>query len=72
MATWPSREVKSGRSGDGVLGMLSAGYEDLREAEGKEVGGVVVIISWMIVSSGGVSKASGTREEMPNVLKDGS
>ena len=72
VATWPSTEVKSGRSGDGVLGMLTAGYEDLLEAEGKEVGGGVVIISRIIVSSGGVSRASGTREEIPNDVKDGS
>ena len=45
MATWPNTEEKSGRSGDGVLSMLTAGYEDLLEAEGKEVGGGVVIIS---------------------------
>lgn len=72
VATWPSAEVKSGRSGDGVLSMLTAGYEDLLEAEGKEVGGGVVIISLIIVSSGGVSRASGTREEMPNDVKGGS
>lgn len=72
VATWPSTELKSGRSGDGVLGMLSAGYEDLLKAEGKEVGGGASIRSWMIVSSGGVSRASGTREEMPKDLKDGS
>lgn len=65
-------EVKSERSGDGVFGMLSAGYEDLLEADGKEVSGGVIMQSWMIVSSGGVSRASGTREEMPKDLKDGS
>ena len=42
MTTWPSREVKSERSGDGVFGMMIAGYEDLLEADGKEVGGVVI------------------------------
>ena len=64
--------MKSERSGDGVLGMLIAGYEDLLKADGKEVGGEVVIKSWMTVSSGGVSRASGTHEEMPKDLKDGS
>ena len=72
VATWPRVEVKSGRSGDGVFSMLTAGYEDLLGAEGKEVGGGVVIISLIIVSSGGVSRASGTREEMPNDVKGGS
>lgn len=45
MATWPNTEVESERSGDGVFSMVVAGYEDLLEADGKEVGGVAVMQS---------------------------
>lgn len=72
VATWPSTETKSERSGDGVLGMSISGYEDLLEIDGKEVGGGDFMQSLMVVSSGGVSRASGTREEIPKDLKDGS
>ena len=72
MATGPGPEAESKWSGDGVFSMAIAGYEDLLEADGKEVGAGFDRQSWMVASSGGVSRASGTREEIPKDLKDGS
>ena len=72
VATGPGTEAESEWSGDGVFGMAIAGYEDLLEADGKEVGAGFDRQSWMVASSGGVSRASGTREEIPKDLKDGS
>ena len=72
VATEPGTEAESEWSGDGVFGMAIAGYDDLLEADGKEVGAGFDRQSWMVASSGGVSRASGTREEIPKDLKDGS
>lgn len=55
-------------SGEGVFGMLVGGKDELLVFR---LGGLV---GWdsAVASSGGVSKASGRRDEIPNVLKHGS